>query len=83
MNSGTNPMNQIRNAANNQLLVTINYTDSKGIMSERIVEPYEIKNGSLYAYCTDKESIRMFKISRINSAVCSSIKYVPRWPVNI
>ena len=83
MRSIKDPVTEIRIAAKNLTLVSISYQDSKGNFSERLVEPYEIKNGSLFAYCTERESIRNFKLSQINAAYHSTIKFNPRWPVNI
>lgn len=77
------PISEIKIAAKNSTLVSISYLDSKGNFSERLVEPYEIKNGSLFAYCTEKESIRNFKLAKINSAYRSTIKFNPRWTINI
>lgn len=77
------PLTEIRTAAQNSVLVSISYLDSKGNFSERLVEPYEIKNGSLFAYCLEKESIRNFKLANINAAYHSTIKFKPRWAINI
>lgn len=83
MSGYKDPINEIRLSAKNTTLLSISYLDSKGNFSERLVEPYEIKNGSLFAYCTEKESIRNFKLTKINAAYHSTIKFNPRWPINI
>lgn len=83
MRSIKDPITEIKIAAKNSTLVSISYQDSKGNFTERLVEPYEIKNGSLFAYCTEKESIRNFKLSKINAAYHSTIKFTPRWSINI
>lgn len=77
------PISEIRIAAKNKTLLSISYLDSKGNFTERLVEPYEIKNGSLFAYCTEKESIRSFKLSQINAAHHSTTKFNPKWTINI
>lgn len=83
MSKYQDPISEIKISAKNKTLVSISYLDSKGNFTERLVEPYEIKNGSLFAYCTEKESIRNFKLSKINAAYHSTIKFNPRWPINI
>lgn len=83
MSKRKDPMTEIKIAAKNNTLLSISYLDSKGNFTERLVEPYELKNGSLFAYCTEKESIRNFKLSKINAAYSSTIKFNPRWPINI
>ena len=78
-----NTVQTIRQAAMDNVLVTINYIDSKGNFSERLIEPYEIKNGSLFGYCLDKESIRNFKLSKISLVTRTNTRFTPRWAINI
>lgn len=73
----------IRNAANNEHLVEISYIDSKGVLSMRRTEPYEIKGDSYYGYCLDKGGIRAFKLSNIKNAIEVPTRYNPRWAVKI
>lgn len=73
----------IEKAAKNQCLVEITYTDSKGAVSTRMVEPYEFKNDALYAFCTIKNGMRCFKTNKISRASATNVKFTPRWEILI
>lgn len=76
-------MSEITNSARDLKCVRIRYRDQKQEITERTVEPYEMKNGKLYAYCHMKEGIRSFTVSNILSAGETNTKYNPRYPVLI
>ena len=73
----------ISKAALKNNIVEIAYKDSKGFITERVTEPYEIKDDSYYGFCVLKNGIRRFKLSNILSAKILDKKYNPRWPVKI
>lgn len=68
-------------SANNTLSVAIRYKDKDGDITERIVDPYEIKNGKLFAHCNFRDGIRAFSLQSINSAVPTDKEYKPKFPV--
>ena len=63
----------------NNMIAEIMYKDSKGGVSTRDIEPYEIKDGSVYGYCLSKNSIRNFKISNILLIKTKGKKFIPRY----
>lgn len=73
----------IREAARDLRIVTITYQDSKGMMTLRDVEPYEIKDGKLWAYCLLSGAIRQFTLGRILHIEILDATYRPRWAVKI
>ncbi len=73
----------IRKSAQRQRTVNITYRDSKGEVSTREVEPYEFKDGGLYAYCYRRQNIRFFKADRIQHAKITNRTFIPRWPIKI
>lgn len=73
----------IMSAAKNKHTVTIQYKDSKGQVSTRVTEPYELRDDSYWGYCHMRGSIRNFKISNILNATEDATTYTPRWPVQI
>lgn len=86
LSTKTNPleiMDEIVSGAKNLKCVRIRYRDQKQIVTERTVEPYEFKNGKLYAYCHTKEGIRAFTVANILSAGKTDKSYTPRFPVLI
>ena len=76
-------MSEIKKAAKAEHTLMINYTDAKGDGSQREVEPYELKDGGLWAYDIDKGGIRQFKFDRISNAKMTNKPYSPRWAVII
>lgn len=76
-------MNEITNGARDLKCVRIRYRDQKQEVTERTVEPYEMKNGKLFAYCRMKQGIRAFTVSNIMSAGETDTSYIPRFPVLI
>lgn len=78
-----NTLDKIRKAALLRTILKISYTDSKGVPSFREVEPYEIKDGKLYAHCLTANSIRAFKLMSIAQAQVTDRAFEPRFPVKI
>lgn len=74
---------KIKDAATDQRLLQITYIDAKNQPTIRTVEPYEIKNGSLFAYCITKNAIRQFKLDKIQSAEMHLTEYEARYPILI
>jgi predicted DNA-binding transcriptional regulator YafY len=76
-------MDNIIQGATNRQSVAIRYRDTSNELSERVVEPYEIKNGKLFAHCQSKGGIRAFAITNILAAIVTDTPYEPRFPVKI
>ena len=77
-------LNKIREAARKTNTLTITYKDSKGEVTVREGEPYELKDGGLYMYCYERNSIRLFKLDGILKAKVNVGKtFVPKWPIKI
>ena len=76
-------MDEIIKAARNTTILNLTYQSPKKGVSQRTVEPYEIKDGALYAYDLSKQSIRRFNLSNIVSAEATDTQFSPRWPVQI
>lgn len=74
---------KIKEAADEQKVIQITYLDAKDRPSIRTIEPYEIKDGKLFAHCLAKNSIRAFKTERIQSAEVQLIEFAPRHPILI
>lgn len=47
--------------------VVLGYQRENGEMITRTVEPYELKGGTLFAYCTTDQHIKQFKLDRIRN----------------
>ena len=73
----------ISESARNNTILSLTYKAKDGKVSYRSVEPYEIKDGGLFAYDIAKGSIRKFLISSILSAESQDAKFNPRYPVQI
>lgn len=69
----------IYDAISKRRLLNIVYRDLKGVTSERLTEPYEIKDGKYYGYCTQKNAIRAFKLDGIVDLEITDKGYTPRW----
>jgi predicted DNA-binding transcriptional regulator YafY len=74
---------QIEQAMMSKKLITMTYVDAKGKISVRTVEPYEIKDGKLFAYCRTRNAIRGFSLSNITAVKQTDMDYAPRYPVQI
>ena len=73
----------IINGATNQNLIAIRYRNKDNGLSVRKVEPYEIKDGKLFAYDPEKGSIRAFFTNNIESALETDESFEARFPVKI
>ena len=73
----------IQRAALERRVLKISYLDKKGTHTIRSVEPYEIKNGKLWAHCLQRNGIRQFELNRIVQAVLSDRSFAPRHEVKI
>lgn len=62
-------------------IVAIRYRDKSFELTERLVEPYEVKEGKLYAYCLLKKGIRAFILDNISAAAATDDEYIPRFPI--
>ena len=76
-------MDEILTAARERKILNITYKSPKKGVSERTVEPYEIKDGALFAYDIAKNAIRRFTLSNIISAKATEADFSPRWPILI
>lgn len=74
---------QIENGMINKKLISISYKDAKDQITTRTVEPYEIKNGKLFAHCRTRNSIRGFNLDRITSVTETNMDFEPRYPITI
>ena len=81
-----------KQAAQERKLLRIEYTDRNGVITDRRVEPYEIKptsaGNTLWAYSIDPGSqgtigIRKFVIFNIIKAEITEELFNPRWPILI
>ena len=72
-------VNVIEDSIESSNLITISYVDSQNKPSVRTVEPYEIKEGKLYAHCLTKNATRAFIVSRIQSVELLGQTFVPRY----
>lgn len=70
-------------SANERKTVAIRYRDKDNMLSVRHVEPYELKNGKLYAFDPQKGGIRTFFTQNIEAAVKTNEVFDPRFPVKI
>lgn len=57
--------------------VYFTYTDTKGVMSQRHVEPYEIKGDTLFAWCLTRDALRRFLITEIQDITLGA-PFAPR-----
>jgi len=75
--------NEIRQAAVDGTLLNIRYRAQDQEITERTVEPYEIKKGKLFAYCTNKGGIRAFSLPSIEAAKQTETPFKARYTVRI
>mgnify|MGYP000983700789 FL=1 len=63
-------LKMIEKAIYNEIPLQIQYTNAEGAMTERTVEPlalsYQWYAWYLFAYCTEKQDYRLFKLTRIS-----------------
>ena len=70
-------------AARARRTVRLWYVSSKGEVSIRETEPYEIKEGKYWGYCLERGSIRQFALDSIRDAIITDNTFSPRWPVKL
>ena len=81
---GKRKLGTIVRAATQSRTITIDYMDSNGILTTgRVVQPYEIKKGGIYAYDVNKANIRFCKLSGIKRVVMNKGGFTPLWPIKI
>jgi predicted DNA-binding transcriptional regulator YafY len=68
--------------ANPPKLLLFTYTDASGKVSRRRVEPYELRDGELFAHCLDREALRRFKVSHM-TGIAHGQPFVPRQAIVI
>lgn len=71
----------ITESARTNRVIAIRYRDKSHEISERLIEPYEIKNGKLFAFCLTRNGMRAFILNNILASAESENSYVPRFPV--
>ncbi len=60
-----NPLEKIKKAIESSKKLEIEYVDSKGKETRRVIKPEKIENGKIIAYCYLRNEWRSFKIDRI------------------
>ena len=77
-------IDSIRQAAREHKLLKIQYRALDGVLSERVVEPYEIRGGNrLWAWDVAKNEIRHFIITGILTAVVLDELFDEQFPIKI
>lgn len=74
---------QLTQAAKQQKVVRITYKDKMDRIATRNVEPYELKNNHLFAYCRKRKGIRQFHLDRIEKAKPTTYSYFAKWPIKL
>lgn len=74
-------MSIIHQAGSEQRILNITYKAKDGKVTHRTVEPYEVKNGGLYAYDINKHGIRNFTLQNIVAADVADTIFSPRFPI--
>jgi hypothetical protein len=78
-------LNTIRDAMSKSKLLQFTYRNDKQA-TQRVVEPYKLaldgsKNVILYAYCTEGEGIRIFKLGKMEGVSTTEYDYKRRWGI--
>lgn len=76
-------VNKIRKAGKANKVIHLVYEDKKGVVSDRYTEPYKISGDDYWGYCLTKNSIRRFKLPRIQSVNITRKKFNPRWKIEM
>lgn len=79
----TERWNSIMNGAAQKQMIAIRYRDKDNQLSVRKVEPYEVKDGKLFAYDPEKGGIRAFFTQNIEAALKTDDGFEPRFPIKI
>ena len=64
------------------LTIRFEYVDRDGNITDRHVEPYEIKGDRLWAHCLEHGEIRQFKIESMSNVIHDE-KFEPRHAVKV
>jgi predicted nucleotidyltransferase component of viral defense system len=86
LNSG--PLEAIRFAAANRLLVELDYRDRKGVRSTRLIEPYSLRraqNGTVFLHAerADGRGHRTYDVEDILGATVTSKPFVAQHPIEL
>jgi predicted DNA-binding transcriptional regulator YafY len=73
----------ILKAMREQKLLHFRYMDVNGKVTDRQVEPYEIKGFGMYALDPAKGAIRQFKIARMGQIQVVEQKFEPKYPIRV
>lgn len=77
-----NKFNDLKGAILQQNVIKFDYINADGNRSSRFVEPEKLffKGNSwyLYAYCQNRQSYRVFRISRVKNIVVTAEKFIQR-----
>lgn len=76
-------INAIKDGAKRTKTVMISYKDTKGNVSERETEPYEVKEGKYYGFCLMRNQIRAFSLHNITGAHVTDKTFLPKWDIKI
>jgi len=76
-------ISDIKDAGKNKKLLRIVYKKKDGEVTDRVVEPYEIRQGRFFGYDTNKDSIREFIITGIIETEILEEEFEPRWEIKV
>jgi predicted DNA-binding transcriptional regulator YafY len=72
---------QLRDAVAERSLVSLLYRDHRGVVTERVVEPFSVVLGGavwyLHAWCRLRDAFRLFRISRVVEATTLEERFDP------
>lgn len=74
---------ELVSAADNLSTINITYIDRGGNVTNREIEPYEIKNNKFWGYDIKKDGIRQFNLERIMDVKSSGKSFSPRFPLKM
>ena len=78
----SNKIDAIVDAKKKNLAICVQYHDYNGDISERIIEPHTLvfhdNNWYVYSFCRMRNSMRLFKISRITHIYKTDSPYIPK-----
>lgn len=73
----------IARAMKEQKMLRFRYADVNGKLSDRCVEPYEVRGFGMFAHDPSKGAIRQFKIARMGSIQVVDQRFDPKFPVRV
>lgn len=76
-------LNALYKAGSKHRLAEITYTDKKGDVTRRTVEPYKMDGVDFWGYDPEKESIRRFKTERLMRVKPLRTTFQPRWDIEM